>query len=83
LAPERASGYESRGLVYLRLNRLDEAITDYNAALKINGKLSRSLYGRGLAKLRKGDRSSGAADVSAAKVVNSDIVAEFTEYGLK
>ena len=41
------------------------------------------LYGRGLAKARKGDRNGGTAEIAAAKAVKSDIADEFARYGLK
>ena len=50
-----------RGIVYLRLNRLDEA------ALKLDPKMVASLYGRGLAKQKNGDQAGGDADIAAAK----------------
>ena len=54
---------DTRGFVYLKLDQIDNAIKDYDAALKLDAKLAGSLYGRGLAKLRKGDRN-GAAPTS-------------------
>ena len=41
-----------------------------------------SLYGRGAAKLKKGD-ATGTDDVSAAKAVRTDIAEEFARYGVK
>jgi hypothetical protein len=41
------------------------------------------LYGRGLAKARKGDRNGGTADIATAKAIKSDIADEFARYGLK
>jgi hypothetical protein len=45
----------------------DEAIADYDAALKLNPKMAASLYGRGLAKQKNGDQAGGDADIAAAK----------------
>jgi hypothetical protein len=42
-----------------------------------------SLYGRGLAKLKKGDRAAADADVAAAKVIKADIAEELARYGIK
>lgn len=52
---DAGDGYilDSRGFVYLRLGQFDDAIADYNAALKINPKIASSLYGRGVAKLKR------------------------------
>jgi Flp pilus assembly protein TadD len=60
---------DSRGLVNLRTNRLGNAIDDYNEALKINPKIPWSLYGRGIAELRKGMNVQGEADIAAAKAL--------------
>ena len=46
-------------------------------------RLAGSLYGRGIAKLRKGDRSGGTYDINAAKQIKADIAEEFARYGLK
>jgi tetratricopeptide (TPR) repeat protein len=82
LAPNNASMVGSRGFVYLRLDRLDEAIADYDAALKINPKQVGALYGRGLAKRKKGDQVGGDADIAAAKAIKTTIADEFAKYGV-
>ena len=64
-------------------NRLDDAIADYDAALKLSPKLAGSLYGRGLARLRKGNTDDGNADIAAAKAIQSDVAEEFARYGVK
>jgi tetratricopeptide (TPR) repeat protein len=74
---------DTRGFVNLKLNQIDNAMTDYEAALILDPKLAGSLYGRGLAKTRKGDRTGGAADMTAAKAIRGDIADEFARYGLK
>jgi hypothetical protein len=45
-------------------------------------KLANALYGRGLAKLRRGETSSGAEDIAAAKAL-IDIAEEFARYGVR
>ena len=54
-----------------------------DVAIKINPNSARFLYGRGLAKLKKGD-SSGNEDIAAAKALkrNYDIAKEFARYGV-
>ena len=74
---------DTRGFVYLKLGQSENAIKDFDAALKGDPKLAGSLYGRGLAKIRKGDRSGGSADMASAKAIKSDIAEEFSRYGLK
>ena len=82
LAPNNATFMDSRGFVYLKLNRLDEAIADYDAALKVNPKLAGALYGRGLAKQKKGDQAAGDTDIAAAKAIRTTIADEFAKYGV-
>jgi tetratricopeptide (TPR) repeat protein len=82
LLPGSSSELEIRGLVYLRLNRPDEAIADFSAALSIDAESARSLYGRGLAKLKKDDQAGADADFAAAKAINDHVAYEFTRYGI-
>ena len=73
----------TRGFVYLRLERFDNAIADYDAALKINSQMANSLYGRGFAKLKKGDTPGGNDDIAAAKAIQADIAEEFARDGVR
>ena len=76
----------SRGFVYLWLRRLDDAIVEYDTALKLAPKVATAflLFGRGIAKQRKGDTAGGDADMLAAKMINPIIAKEFaTKYGVQ
>jgi tetratricopeptide (TPR) repeat protein len=79
---DAADVLDTRGFVYLKLGQSDNAIKDYDAALKLDPRLAGSLYGRGVAKIRKGDRSGGS-DIAAAKEIKKDIADEFARYGLR
>jgi tetratricopeptide (TPR) repeat protein/predicted aspartyl protease len=68
-----SSFLDSRGLVHLRLGQYDLAIADYTAALKDDPRRAWSLYGRGLAELRKGDKAQGDADLKAATAIAPDL----------
>src|SRR5580704_12694215 len=57
LIPNDIHTLDSRGFAYLRLGEFDKAITDYDAVLKSNPRQAGSLYGRGLAKQKKGDNT--------------------------
>ena len=48
-----------------------------------NSKLPSALYGRGVAKARKGDKAGGSSDITAAKTMKSDIESEFSRYGIR
>ena len=74
---------DTRGFVHLRLGKSDDAIKDYDAALKLEPKLAGALYGRGLAKQKKGDKAGATADIAAAKALKSDIEQEFARYGVR
>ena len=81
LKPNDPNALDSRGLVFLKLGRLDDAIADYGAALELKPKLASSLYGRGLAKQKKGDGAGGDADIAAARAIQSDIAERFSKWG--
>ena len=61
----------------------DSAIADFSSALRLDPKLASSLYGRGLAKRKKGDSSGGDADVAAATGIDPNIGADFARYGVR
>lgn len=81
--PENATIADSRALVKLRMGRLDEAIEDLDAALGWQPKLPASLYVRGLAKRRRGDRAGGDKDIAAARSYVFDIASRYKMYGLE
>ena len=61
----------------------DAAIADYEAGLRLDPPNKADfLYGRGLAKEKKGD-AGGAADIAAAKAINPHIAEDFTKYEVK
>ena len=73
---------DSRGLVYLRLGRYRHAIDDYDSALRHDPNLPTSLYGRGLAELRRGETRRANADLAAAKKLDRRVAAQFRRMGL-
>ena len=83
LSPNDDLGATSgRGLVYLRLGRFDDAIVDFDRVLKTLPKSPDPLYARGIAKLHKGDRAGGEADIAAAKLLIPEIEKEYTKRGI-
>jgi tetratricopeptide (TPR) repeat protein len=76
-------GYEdSLGMVLLKLGKLDEALSAYNAAIaKRVG--ATSLMGRAMVYARKGDRARANADAAAARKQDAQIDAIFAGFGLK
>jgi len=85
LRPNDVTTMGTRGLLYLRLGRLDDAIVEFDAALKLAPKVTTAflLFGRGIAKQRKGDTAGGDFDMAAAKANNANIAEEYAKYGLK
>jgi tetratricopeptide (TPR) repeat protein len=72
----------TRGFVLLKLGRLDEAIAQYDEGLKVYAKSAHSLYGRGVARRKKGDVAGGDADIAAAKASKGDIADLFAQWGV-
>jgi tetratricopeptide (TPR) repeat protein len=73
---------QTRGLVLLRMGKLDESIAQYNAAIKVQPRAAQALYGRGLAELKKGQKTEGDADLAAALAIAPGLSAEYRRFGL-
>jgi len=71
--PHNPAFLDSRGLVRLRLKQYGQAIADYNEALAANGKIAWSLYGRGIAELRLGQKEAGEADLAKTRALEPDL----------
>ena len=80
MEPNVAITFETRGFTYLKMGQWDLAIEDYGSALRLDPKLARALYGRGVAELKKGDTPRGYADIEAAKAIDAKIADDFAHY---
>ncbi len=80
--PNTAALLDSRGLVQLRRGEYDKAIVDYDQALKLGAPRPWTLYGRGIARLRKGLTADGHADIASATALDPNIAAQAGKYGL-
>jgi tetratricopeptide (TPR) repeat protein/predicted aspartyl protease len=69
-----AAVLDNRALVRFRLGDYDKSIGDYDAALKLQPRSAWTLYGRGLAKLKKNQRSEGEADIAQAVNIAPGVV---------
>ena len=67
----------------MRNPNADLAATRREVRCKIDPGTAESLYGRGTAKLKKGDNRGGNADIAAAKAIKPDIAEDFGRYGVK
>ncbi len=72
------------GFLYFKMGKLEESIRAYDAALAVPGlgkddpyDKAYPLYGRGLAKVQKGDESGGKADIAAAVALKHAIARDF------
>jgi tetratricopeptide (TPR) repeat protein len=83
LKPTDGATYDSRGLIYLKMGQFDAAMDDYNSALRFEPKLASALYGRGLAKLGRGNKAGGDTDISMAKTIQANIGDDFMRYGVQ
>jgi len=72
------------GFLYFRMDKLDDSIRAYDEALAVPGlgaddpyDKAYPLYGRGLARVKKGDKIGGEADMAAALALDTDIARDF------
>lgn len=82
LSPTVAGYRDSLGMVHLKAGRWDQAIVAYDEALRLKPDLTESLFGRGLARLRKGLKAEGEADLAAARKLDAEVDARYVRYGL-
>jgi tetratricopeptide (TPR) repeat protein len=67
--PGDTSIIDSRAMVELRMGNIDKAIQEYDLVIGERPKSGWSLYGRGVARQRKGDAAGAKADFEAAAAV--------------
>lgn len=83
LMPGKAEVRETRGFVHLKLGEPQAALAEYDdAALAVDAGRPLALYGRGLARSRRGDVAGGEADKKAARALMPDVARAFAPYGL-
>lgn len=82
LSEQSAGVLDSRGLVYFRLGRMDDALADFDAALSEAPDMAASLFMRGV--IRKQTGAQGAdADLAAARMIAPRIDEDYARYGIK
>jgi Tetratricopeptide repeat len=81
--PKYWSALRNRANVYYLTGKYDQAIADYDLVATLDPKAGDGPYGRGMAKLKKGDSAGGNADIAAAKAIESDIAEQFVKYGIQ
>ena len=81
--PNSAETLDSLAMVYFRQGHFPEAIDQYSAALAADPAQTPSRFMRGVAKLRAGDNSGGAADIAAAEATDKSVAGRFAGYGIE
>jgi tetratricopeptide (TPR) repeat protein len=81
LQPDYRAAFDSRALAEVRLGRFDEAIRDYDSAAQRGGAAA-SLYGRGIAEARKGQKQKADADMARARELDKDVETTFARLGV-
>jgi tetratricopeptide (TPR) repeat protein len=75
------ASFYNRGIAYSDKQDYDHALGDFDVVLRFNPKNALALYARGIVRLKKGDTQSGAADIAAAKAINSNVAQEYEHSG--
>lgn len=83
LQPDNVQTRETRGFIYLKLGEKEIALREYEAALRSDPDRPLSLYGRGLARIAKGDVKNGETDKAAARALMPGVERQFVSYGVK
>ena len=83
LQPGNIDARDTRGFVYLKLGDFRSRSTTTAASLQVDPNHARALYGRGLAKVKSGDKAAGDTDIANATRLNANIAQEFAKLGVK
>ena len=79
---ESAVAVSNRGLVYLRQGKLDSALADFDAALRLRPEFPLARYARGVVELKKGLKTEGQADLAAAQTHRPGLAKRLAAIGL-
>jgi len=83
LTENNTGAFDSRAMVYFRLNRLSEALSDVNAALDRSPMLSSSLYLRAAIERKMGNAERAASDAASARLISPRIEEEYARWKIK
>ena len=82
LKPTYYDALDARAVIRLKTKKIKEAQADFEAALQSYPQDSFALYGRGLAKSKKGDKAGAKADMESAQHADASVRGNFAEVGL-
>lgn len=80
--PACGACYDSLGFVLLRLGRFEDSIRAYDRALESRPGHPYSLFGRGVARIRKGEREAGDKDLAEARRNATLVERNFARMGI-
>ena len=83
LSENNTAALDSRAMVYFRLNRLDDALADIDAALDRNPTLSASLYLRAVIERKQGKTQKADEDAAAARLISPRIDEEYARWKIR
>ncbi|MEG3123467.1 DUF3857 domain-containing protein [Sphingomonas sp. GB1N7] len=73
---------DSRAMVYFRMNQMEDALSDLNAALDQDPGLAASLYMRGVIRKKQGDAKAGEIDLAGARLMRPTIDQTYAQFGI-
>ena len=73
LNSENAAAYGNRGVARVALGNAEDAIEDFDAAIRLNSKKAEYFYERGLVKETLGEKEAAEADFQKAKELDPDV----------
>ena len=82
LSADSGAAIDSRGMVYFRMNRMEEALADFETALEDAPDRAASLYMRGVIGKKLG-KPDADADLAAARLISPRIDEAYGRYGIK
>jgi tetratricopeptide (TPR) repeat protein len=77
-----ARAYEGRALAWLRLKNFDHASADFRDSLKLEPKNAHTLYGLGIAEIKRGQQAAGENDLQAALALDVATADYYKRIGL-
>ncbi len=80
---DTGTALDSRAMVYFRLARFGDALSDLDAALALRPASAESLFMRGVVRARLGDRAAAMRDLAAARLLSPRIDETYARYGIK
>ncbi|KQM63622.1 hypothetical protein ASE75_10900 [Sphingomonas sp. Leaf17] len=82
LSDSTTAALDSRAMVYFRMNRMADALSDLDAVLENDPNTAASLFLRGVVRKRTGDAAGSAADLMAARIINPQVDRVYARYGI-